>query len=499
MKSSLSAFSFSPVLTAFFAVIYIFFQSYFSEIYISPDTANYLRQAENLYQGYGFNSDGLAGGYRWFSVFPIMYPFLISLVMKILGTNAYLSSKILICLCMLLLSFAFVKRFKTNTLFYSVIFLNFGILQCAFCSWSEVPFVLFVVMAVFSLSDFLESVINGKSVRTSGAKLLLFCIMAFLIRYFGLFLFCVVFVCSIYMLLSDNEKMRWGGAKLFLVDILFAIFVTLYFLLNHFMSGYVSGGKRFVFNEHYMDLTENLLTSLVEELFSFFGNTPLGVLQHFSLFPMFNCMCLVAFLVLLLWSVRKNVFKGISLNAKLFLFSGVSYYIIFIAYRYMSTMDLFGFRFFAPGSTLLAVGLLNILSEKYSLFSNRIRMPFFILLLFIIGAYMFFSIRDYKDLGYQKTVVSWNKKYGWLQPKSVVYFSYSKTDFDIGLLWYRADIMFVEGSRYTLESINTEKNYGRQIYLDKVMTTLYPHVISQDQLKKCSTKENFYICEGVIN
>lgn len=136
-----------------FCCIYIIWAAYIHGVYISPDSASYLREAENLYHGYGFNYNGLSGGKAWFSLFPILYPFLICCVMKVTACDAYLSSKILACICLILLA-AIIKKNIPKPFLFSLIFLNFGLMWCSLITLSEIPFILFVVATVFSLNKF---------------------------------------------------------------------------------------------------------------------------------------------------------------------------------------------------------------------------------------------------------------------------------------------------------------------------------------------------------
>lgn len=67
--------------------VFIIHKAYFIELYISPDSSNYLREAEALLRGNGFNLNYAAGGKIWFSAWPVGYPVLIAFSSLISGCN----------------------------------------------------------------------------------------------------------------------------------------------------------------------------------------------------------------------------------------------------------------------------------------------------------------------------------------------------------------------------------------------------------------------------
>ena len=77
-----------------FSCMGIYAEGYIKGVYITSDSAGYLREAVNIANGNGFYYDGLAGYDHWFANWPIIYPLLIAGVICGTGTNAYLASKI---------------------------------------------------------------------------------------------------------------------------------------------------------------------------------------------------------------------------------------------------------------------------------------------------------------------------------------------------------------------------------------------------------------------
>ena len=452
-------------LVVLFCCVHVIWGSYVQGVYISPDPASYLREAENLYYGYGFNYNGLSGGWGWFSLFPILYPTLICCVMKITTCNAYLSSKILACICLILLA-VIIKKNTPKPFLFSLIFLNFGFIWCSLATLSETPFILFVVAAVFSLNRFQ---LENNHVYKRAASILLFCVCAFLTRYFGLFL---AFLLAIYSLsnlvnwMQKREKIHLVKTiVLFFVNAIFITLCVLYFCLNKYMSGYSSGGERFVFTENYHDLTLDLLRALLDEVYGMFGNIVHGVIfftGSSTIIDLITVFCIVTIVVCIIWHRRR--IKPIQGMSKNFFVAGLFYYLIFIAYRYTSTMDHFYYRFFIPGTFLFliaGISQLSLCKKKY------IHLIMMILCVFLVASYVVPGLTYYKGDGYEETVRKWDETYGSIRPHSIVLFSYSNMSFHPGIMWYRSDILFI--NEISMSSIPSLRNSypNSTIYIDK--------------------------------
>lgn len=454
-----------------FCCIYIIWAAYIHGVYISPDSASYLREAENLYHGYGFNYNGLSGGKAWFSLFPILYPFLICCVMKVTACDAYLSSKILACICLILLA-AIIKKNIPKPFLFSLIFLNFGLMWCSLITLSEIPFILFVVATVFSLNKFQ---LASKHLYKYAASILIFCICAFLTRYFGLF---TAFLLTIYSLhnlikwIQTREKIHLVKAfYLFFINAVLISSCVLYFLLNNRMSGYSSGGKRFVFSENYHDLTLDLLRALLDEIYDMFGNVIHGIIfftGSSAIIDLITAICITAIIICIPW--LRRYLKTFSNMSQIFFIAGLIYYLVFIVYRYTSTMDHFYYRFFIPGTVLfLVAGINQLLLHKI----KYIHFAVAILCLFLIASYAVPGLTYYKGEGYKEIVRKWDKTYGSIRPNSIVLFSYSNMSFHPGIIWHRSDILFINEMResslpalrrtYPNSTIYIDKNYLEEI------------------------------------
>ena len=127
---------------------------YLEGINISADSAGYLREAVNMAAGNGFRYDGLAGyNNTWFANWPILYPLMIAIVMKATGLEVYLSSKILSMILVGILLIILRCVYKKDAWFYALFMSNLGLMYLYWYSWSELPFILFMVLFVLSLAE----------------------------------------------------------------------------------------------------------------------------------------------------------------------------------------------------------------------------------------------------------------------------------------------------------------------------------------------------------
>lgn len=451
--------------TILFCCAYILFASYFFNVYISPDTAFYLREAENLFYGHGFNYNGLAHGENWFSIFPILHPFLICCIMKFFGFNAYLSSKILSCICLIVLSVVIKKNYKECFPLFSSIFLNFGFIWCALYSLSEIPFITFLVLSIFSLSHLME---NEGRYLLNCCCLFLFSLLTFLTRYFGLYILFLLFFYLLRLVIkyikTRNPEILKKIIVLTSVEILLFLFIWSYFYINSQMSGFASGGERFVFTEKYLDLAIDCFSALLAELYGLFGNLFHGLfflIGHYTII-VFGLLMGIGALFL-----RRKMHFCASERAKVFVTAGMFYYIIFIIYRFSSTMDHFYYRFFVPGTILLVIGGIEAIKKTKKELLYTLNAIFLTLL---ITSYTILGLTYYKGTGFP--VVEKNVKEVFcekIRPNSVLLFSYGNINFLPVFMWLRTDVLLYilpDNQSISIQNI-MQKFSNRSIYVDK--------------------------------
>lgn len=440
----------------------IYARAYLNGVFITADSSGYLREAVNMAAGNGMSYDGIAGYKTWFANWPLMYPFLISIVMRLSGFDAYISSKILAVILVACILIIMRIAFKKDAWIYSLCVLNYGFMQLCYYTWSEVPFIIFMILFGLSL---------GKIVSNSNPKakdyvfLGLTALLTFLTRYFGIYLF---FVGGIYILIylytgifKKNKGELLKAIRLIIAEGVSGLLCVAYMLVNKIMNGMPSGVSRTDWWDDYENLTNDLIGSLCAEFFNVFHIDMPSVFGEYSFAS--KAILLIVILIGVSVFVAKNYKRGAWYNS--FILMAVVYYGMFIVIRYFSSMDTFCYRFFAPATFILTIGIMGMLIDRHNHFKGQWWLPFAGTVVAIILILSMVSLKDNGYLNSEKNYYSivknvWDEAYRDIPQKSVVIFS----DMDYRSEYYRPDVVNgVLGTDDTLSSLS-ERYYGSDYF-----------------------------------
>ncbi|MDD6811495.1 MAG: hypothetical protein PUD93_06505 [Lachnospiraceae bacterium] len=418
--------------------ISIYARAYIKGVYITSDSAGYLREAVNLVNGNGFSYDGMAGYDSWFANWPILYPAMIAGIMLLNHTNAYLASKILSMLLVAFIMLVLRWRFGKDAWVYSLCLTNIGFLSLTYYTWSELPFMLFMLCFTLVFSEIL------KRERPSAKWYVLLGITGFgcfMTRYYGVYIWIVV---GLYLLLLLKQYMEKKDKAVLKKGVSIAATACVtgclslgYLGMNRIMNGMASGVSRTLWWDDYEKLTNDLIGSLMTEIFNIFS---LQVPQIIDNCPYsMKVWFLLVVLIGLIWFIKSNC-KSFSTESVMITFA-VSYYIIFIGIRYVSSMDTFYFRFFEPATFLLCIGLTGLIlpylrgKKGFQYFAAVVTtvMGIAVISLFQNGS------METENSYYASLTKQWDAAYEEIPEKSVVIFS----NIDFRSSWYRPDV--VEG------------------------------------------------------
>ena len=443
------------ILVFVFSSLGIYSEAYIKGVYISSDSAGYLREAVNIVNGNGFYYDRMAGYDNWFANWPIIYPFLIAGIMLVTGANAYLASKILSMLLVGLILIVIRMFYKKEAWIYAVCVLNIGFVSLTYYTWSEIPFMLFLVLfALFFAGIVRDSEPTARQYICLGIAGL----GGFLTRYFGIYVWIVTGIYILYygwQFYRKKEKILLKKAIGLTITAMISGVLSLgYLLMNKIMNGRASGVSRTLWWDDYENLTNDLIKSLIVEICNVFC---IQIPDFINSYP-YNLQVIMlwvifAGLAVFIWkTVKWESTEGIMITF------GVSYYVIFIAIRYVSSMDSFYFRFFEPASFLICLGLFGAL---LSYVRNKAWIAY---LAALITVFVLLSIgtriqceelRD-KNAYYHELTAQWDKAYAEIPEKSVVIFS----DLDFRSSYYRPDVIGGDiRPEYTFEQLK-EMYYG---------------------------------------
>lgn len=419
--------------------ISIYSRAYLKGVYISADSAGYLREAVNLVNGYGFHYDGMAGYQSWFANWPILYPAFIALVMIVTGADAYLASKLLSMTVVGILLAVMRLCFKKDAWVYALCLTNIGFLNLAYYTWSETLFMVFLLGFALMLGKIAGEEEPGP-VRYLLLGVLGLC--CFLTRYFGIYVWIVTGCYILYFFIAAVRKKDRKALKK-PVMLAATAFVSgslgmAYLLLNKIMNGMASGVSRTLWWDDYQKLTNDLIESLLTEAFNVFS---LQIPELIEGFP-YHLKVFVAGAILagLAWFIAKNC-RPFS-RESVMIFMTVSYYLIFIVIRYFSSMDTFYFRFFEPASFLMCLALISLLlpylrgKKGFAFFAGAVSVLVLVAVLSVFET----GGMDSGECYYAKLTGQWDKAYEEIPEKSVIIFN----DIDFRSSWYRPDV--VEGT-----------------------------------------------------
>lgn len=435
--------------------ISIFSRAYLKGVYITSDSAGYLREAVNLVNGNGFYYDGIAGYQSWFANWPIAYPAMIALVMAVTNVNAYLASKILsmmiVGLILLMLRFCF----KKDAWVYALCLTNTGFLSLTYYTWSELPFMLFLLCFALILAKILgEKKPGGKWYVLLGGTGL----CCFLTRYYGIYVWIVVggyLLILFYCYRKERDKtLLHKMTGLTITAFVSGCLSLAYLMMNKAMNGLASGVSRSLWWDDYEKLTDDLIESLLTEIFHVFS---LQIPQLIESFPFdMKLLFLVVVFVGLIMFVGRNCRHFT--RESVMITMAVLYYVIFIGIRYVSSMDTFYFRFFEPASFLFCLGMIGLLLPYLRGKRSFLYFGGAVTALIIIAVLSVFKNKgmDLDNSYYAGLTKKWESVYGEIPEKSVIIFN----DIDFRSAYYRPDV--IDGTINpddTLESIQS-RYYG---------------------------------------
>ncbi len=490
-----------------FLVFYSFFwgcviihEAFYEKIYISPDACNYLLEAQNIKNGYGMNYLGLSGSYSWFSKWPAGYPFLIALCMFLLpGHSAYLASKVLTIIIIGLMLVVFGVRYKEYSWLIALTLLNPGLVKIFYFTWSEIPFLLFLILFVHGICYMID---KKEPKWFHYAILVIGSLGAFFMRYFGFFALLYEVAMFGILIISDVKNRRIKKKTVMVTAVCFAsgLIEFGYLLMNRKMAGYATGLNRERFTDDLVGLTKNLLNALTIEVSDIILQPNSMLFSYLSgksqLILIISCL---GGLVVLL--IRRHKLD----ETFVMITVGILYFALFIFIRYHSSMDPFGFRFFAPASTLIFIGLLLCFIEQLR---NKEIAPIWIMswiavLLLLSGVSLYNYDKDREDNAYADLVAQISNEFNDIPARALVIdnkhsdLSYMVVRPDINITSYKAGESFAklmnEAESYDYLCIDREL-FDEHIAFDYFDADLVK-IISEKVKPENQTNAEYYIID----
>lgn len=329
-----------------------------STSYVSPDSTYYLAAADHLMKGEGLLAPHPETPHAdvYFAIWPAGYPVCIAAVGWITHTSVLVASK-LVNLIFLGLTFILLFRwFGEKSWWVGLYFCSFGLLEIYSYTWSEAPFLFFVLLLCYCVSKDLE--------KDAGPRVffqVLFCLTAlFLFRYAGLIYFIAIGFLMLYLI----WKKQWLKVGYYFSALFFAsIVVCGYFLFNKEMTGYYTGiGDRM---QPQMESLQQFVVLLIRGIWN--QLTPArqyfyGEMDYLYIALLMVQVGVMAVLFYFRERLPKSFFK--SIESKMLIAFSFAYLLVMVVLRKIQPFDPFDYRIMAPFSLPLFVALLGRLTKK---------------------------------------------------------------------------------------------------------------------------------------
>ena len=318
----------------------------------TADSVRYMRMAENIKAGHLMNPDGIAGGEGWFAIWPIGYPVVVAATSAVTGLDGFWASKVISILCAFVMLIIFWRRGKDAFPLLAFSIVNLAYLKITRSTLSEPLFMVLLVAIGFVVEGIVTTTKEGGIDWRRATALWGLFVAVFLVRYVGFFVPAWVVVA---VLLCRVERGALGTVAAAVVGAW--IFDVSYWMMNKVMCGYVSGYGRALPKETGMELIRMVASAELHEL---------------------QAYVILAILVACLWFVgsrsipRREIDRHDLFAAHKgwigFVIIGVQYHAALVFMRCRQSFDVLGFRLLYPGTLMIVIGLVLLLTQTISRF-----------------------------------------------------------------------------------------------------------------------------------
>lgn len=354
------------------SIFYTALQSDF--FFITPDSGYYLDEATRLSQA-GLVSGILNTG---FTYWPIGYPLLIAVVMKVFYVSALTASK-LANVFFLLGIFALLRlMFKQQAILYALLFSHSLLIVLFRYTWSEPGFIFFELLAFFAAQQ-LVTLHSGKAMFL----LFLSCAGLLMMRYSGIF----IFPWLLWIIVQQWKYNKSVVMKLSAVLCLLLCIELAYGLRNLALSGLWFGFNRGR-DTNGFGLNMFFLARAMTQQLSF-------ILHAKTIQVWLVAVLIQATLIGLVWKMVqvKNELSIRLLHRNIWLSGSLLSLAVVAGLRFFIHFDDFNYRLLLPGLLPAAIYGLNQLTAKYPLLYVRVLLVLtaFALLSFGCNFYPYFN------------------------------------------------------------------------------------------------------------
>lgn len=329
--------------------------------YTTPDSGYYLAAAESIMEGEGLWIKPAAAGLNdtvdermYLAIFPAGYPLLIAAVSAVTGLPPLPASKIVNLIFLGLTIWLLWKWIGYLAWVPSLYFFSYAMLEVYSHTWSEGPFMFFVVLLCY----FLDKNRIGPGNALSFLWIFLLLASIFLLRYAGVIFFGVV---SGWMIFHFYKKEYRRSLHYLVGMVMSGILVFAYLFNNLQLTGYYTGMERVDLDEEPIIYFSGMV---MEGLFNVFliPRNYWGQWEPVLLFVI--AVQLIVLLVVVRKSKEAELTFVASARAKSALAVALTYLVGIIVMVKVVPVDSLNYRLLAPFSMLFYLALAQTINES---------------------------------------------------------------------------------------------------------------------------------------
>ena len=292
-----------------------------------------------------------------FSMWPIGYPTLIAIVSLVSGLNVFWSSKLLGIVLIALIIHLLYRLTNESIDLYATCILLTPVTRTIHFTWSEAPF----ITSLTALLYFSVKYVNKPSFfHLFGITIS--CILAFLMRYIGIFTIPYLAVFAIYFFIKKSYKQSF---ELFIATAIIFTFTQLYFMWNRIYSGHTTGIPRIDAPETVLENTIQLFKGLIQSINPIY-NGPISNTLEGSIFivSIIILFCVILWLKPHIKSPVTILYQDPLFNLSLLL--AVGYFCTIILSRFFYHFDSFTTRILFPALFFLWISVMRMFDQLIS-------------------------------------------------------------------------------------------------------------------------------------
>ncbi|RZS98271.1 hypothetical protein BC751_3912 [Cecembia calidifontis] len=310
--------------------------------YQSPDSFFYLQAAENLLTGKGMVAPytypfDATSPVQYFAIWPIGYPLLIA-ALGLLIPDLLWASKVVNLLFLAGMVILLYKRFGKFGPWAALAFVSYGMMEVYSHTWSEGPFLFFVLAFVVLLEK------NNTSKYWKILTLVL--IGLFTLRYAGIIFWAFLFFHFLYTYFYLGTKKQKHYAYTLALS---ALYLLAYLGFNYWQTGHLTGAPRIYPGQESTNTFLYYLGRGVLNIFAFARNFWSFGAKDILALVLFLFQLLVVFFLIKKTGRPSGLFQTLPFQVAIFYLLGI----IFL--RIISPFDAFDFRILSPIVLLLYV------------------------------------------------------------------------------------------------------------------------------------------------